>query len=1147
MASYHRSRSRHRSPSPNSSNKRHRYSYRERSRSRDKYRSSSHRHHHHHHSSRYDDDRYYSSSSRHRHDNVSVNDKRTHSREPTSRKDAVGTSSMTSSQETHVKKVATPATPDSPSTSSITDAEEALRKKQERVRKWKEAKRLKEEEENKKKAEGVGEEEGEGEAGEETKKQSAIATGGKEAEELQMKEEAEKKQREEGEKQSSESQEEPQLLQQFAAIKKAAAEAEAQEEAKKQSEAQDVNMIEADTSNEEPLETNGKKKWSLEDDYESEEEHPMDVDDSESKNTETVEAERTFKPLQKAADDNKDESLIINKPKKTFLMSSKSTKPKNAMQIGFGLGKNKMTIKKSSTALTNNSKKKDSTANKDNASTNKPIDLNKKDSEEVDPLEAYMADVQAETEKINEEDRKKLAQLNKSSKNKKSSSVIDDDEENTFDNEANVEEEIGSDPEDILALAAKRVKRKDIAPVDHSKIEYESFRKDFYIEPPELREMTPDQVDLLRIELDGIKIRGVNCPKPITKWTHCGLPAGCLEVIRRLKYEKPTSIQAQAIPAIMNGRDVIGVAKTGSGKTIAFLLPMFRHIKDQRPLETGEGPIAIIMTPTRELATQIHRECKPFLKVLNLRAVCAYGGSPIKDQIADLKRGCEIIVCTPGRMIDLLCANSGRVTNLRRVTYLVMDEADRMFDMGFEPQVMKIVNNVRPSRQTVLFSATFPRQMEALARKVLKKPLEITVGGRSVVCDDVNQIVEVREEDSKFIRLLEILGNLFNEEGEEGASALIFVDRHEAADNLLRDLIRRGYPCQSLHGGKDQADRDSTIADFKSGVTNILIATSVAARGLDVKNLKVVINYECPNHMEDYVHRVGRTGRAGNKGTAYTFITPDQDRYAMDICKALKLSGQEIPSDLQSLADSFQNKVKEGKERAQGSGFGGKGLERLDKDRDLVKKIQKKAYGGGDEDDSDEEELELKTTVVTPGITASASAAAAAAAASTSTSTSSVPTSTTHTMAEKNLTPAALAAKKAAAMVAARITAQGGMHPIVTQVGNEDGEVHPVYAEEIVINDYPQKARWRVTNKEQISQITEISGAAITTRGSYFPPGKQPTGNERKLYLFIEGDSEMVVEKAKNEIKRILIEATAAQMEADARGLGGGAGRYQVV
>jgi len=160
-----------------------------------------------------------------------------------------------------------------------------------------------------------------------------------------------------------------------------------------------------------------------------------------------------------------------------------------------------------------------------------------------------------------------------------------------------------------------------------------------------------------------------------------------IEVIKGLEYAAPTSIQAQAIPAIMSGRDIIGVAKTGSGKTIAFLLPMFRHIKDQRPIRTMEGPIAMIMTPTRELATQIHKECKPFLKALGLRASCAYGGTPLKDNIADMKRGSELIVCTPGRMIELLTTNSGRLINLHRVTYLVLDEADRMFDMGFEPQV----------------------------------------------------------------------------------------------------------------------------------------------------------------------------------------------------------------------------------------------------------------------------------------------------------------------------------------------------------------------------------------------------------------------------------------------------------------------------
>lgn len=281
--------------------------------------------------------------------------------------------------------------------------------------------------------------------------------------------------------------------------------------------------------------------------------------------------------------------------------------------------------------------------------------------------------------------------------------------------------------------------------------------------------------------------------------------------------------------------------------------------------------------------------------------MCAYGGSPIKDQIAEFKKGAEMIVCTPGRMIDLLTANSGRVTNLRRVTYIVLDEADRMFDMGFEPQVMKIIGNIRPDRQTVLFSATFPKQMDSLARKILTKPLEITVGGRSVVAAEIEQIVEVRVEDTKFNRLLEILGQMYNEDPE--CRTLIFVDRQEAADNLLRELMRKGYLCMSLHGGKDQVDRDSTIADFKAGVVPIVIATSVAARGLDVKQLKLVVNYDAPNHMEDYVHRAGRTGRAGNKGTCVTFITPDQDRYSVDIYRALKASNVTVTKELEDLAN----------------------------------------------------------------------------------------------------------------------------------------------------------------------------------------------------------------------------------------------------
>lgn len=567
--------------------------------------------------------------------------------------------------------------------------------------------------------------------------------------------------------------------------------------------------------------------------------------------------------------------------------------------------------------------------------------------EEADPLDAYMSNLTSTSVKPTKPFNIKSQ---KSRQTEPEAMFSDDDVDQTA---------VDSDnPDNILSTASAiaKKKKKDIPTVNHAKISYEPFRKDFYSEPVEMADWTEDDVTRLRMELDNIKVRGLDVPKPVQKWAQCGLGVQTLDVIQRLGYETPTSIQSQAIPAIMSGRDVIGVAKTGSGKTIAFLLPMFRHIKDQRALDTLDGPVGLVLSPTRELATQIHRECKPFLKALNLRAVCAYGGAPIKDQIADLKRGAEIVVCTPGRMIDLLAANSGRVTNLRRVTYVVLDEADRMFDMGFEPQVMKILGNVRPDRQTVLFSATFPRQMEALARKTLAKPIEIVVGGRSVVAPEITQIVEVRSEDQKFFRLLELLGNLYADEKNEDDRALIFVERQEMADGLLRDLMKKGYPCMSIHGGKDQLDRDSTIDDFKHGVVPILIATSVAARGLDVKQLTLVVNYDAPNHLEDYVHRAGRTGRAGNKGTAVTFLTEDQERYSVDIAKALKQSGQPVPEPVQKLVDAFLEKVKSGKEKASASGFGGKGLERLDQERDAAKARERKAFKTGEEGEEEEKE-----------------------------------------------------------------------------------------------------------------------------------------------------------------------------------------------
>ena len=574
--------------------------------------------------------------------------------------------------------------------------------------------------------------------------------------------------------------------------------------------------------------------------------------------------------------------------------------------------------------------------------------------EEIDPLDAFMTDL-----------GDPMAHPSKGKSFKKTKPKAQEAEALFGDDDATDLKAVEADPDDILSMASKR-KKKDLPAVNHAKISYDPFRKAFYHEPLELANMTEEEVAELRLELDGIKVRGIDVPKPVQKWSQCGLGVQTLNVIHNvLKYEKPSPIQMQACPAIMAGRDVIGVAKTGSGKTIAFLLPMFRHIKDQRPLDMLEGPIALIMTPTRELATQIHKECKHFLKALNLRAVCAYGGAPIKDQIADLKRGAEIIVATPGRFIDLLAANGGRVTNLRRVTYIVLDESDRLWDMGFEPQISRILQNIRPDRQTVLFSATFPRTIEALARKALSKPVEIVVGGRSVVASEITQIVHVLPEESKFVRLLELLGNLYSDEKNEDDRALIFVNQQSSCDTLLRDLMRKGYPCLSLHGGKDQIERDDAISDFKAGVVPIMIATSVAARGLDVKQLTLVINYDPPNHYEDLVHRAGRTGRAGAKGTAVTFLTEDQERYSIDIAKALKQSGQEVPEDVQKLVTQFTEKVKAGKEKASGSGFGGKGLERLDQERDAARNRERKTYKTGEEgEDEDKDEKDAGDDLV---------------------------------------------------------------------------------------------------------------------------------------------------------------------------------------
>lgn len=766
----------------------------------------------------------------------------------------------------------------------------------------------------------------------------------------------------------------------------------------------------------------------------------------------------------------------------------------------------------------------------------KPIDSQNKKIDS-DPLDAFMDSISAEVNQLKKESYKK-ASLETNDKIYFSSQLVQTSAKSKTQNLNNGENNEDEKPlvyqDDIQQLAKMSVK-KTLEVVDHSRMVYNDFRKEFYVQVPDIEKMSEEEVNIFRKQLDGIRIRGKDCPRPIKIFAQSGLSTRILDRIKRLNYEKPTPIQAQALPAIMSGRDVIGIAKTGSGKTLAFLLPMFRHILAQPPIILGDGPIALIMAPTRELATQIHSDIREFRSATGINSCCIYGGSDISSQIADLKRGTEVVVCTPGRMIEMLSMNKGRVTNLKRVTYLVLDEADRMFDMGFEQQILRLVNNIRPTRQTVMFSATFPRNVEVAARKILNTPLEITVHGRSVVSDTINQIVEVRENNTKFKRLMELITEWYDK-----GSILIFSQTQDSVDSLYHNVIRSGYNCLSFHAGRDQMDRDETIEDFKRGNIKILIATSGASRGLDVSCLRLVINYDVPNHLEDYVHRVGRTGRAGASGTAVTFISPNEDQYAPDLVKALSQSNKPVPQELANLAKQFEEKTKQGLARKHTSGFEGRGYQ-FNEEEELLRKaainsvqlhfggeVAEEALASRDEDfiqeDFDDDDYIVQPNTSNP---------------ITNTTTSPLPNInglvSNYELAK--MTPLQrAAAEKFNELLMSKFSTP-------TQVIGPDGQIQEHFDCEIEINDFPQLVRRRVTSKDTFLEVIEATGCAITPKGVYFAPGKQTLMNERKLYLSVEGPSQEAVNIARQEIKLVL----ESSMSNPALRIDRPAGRYSVL
>ncbi|CAB3385749.1 Hypothetical predicted protein [Cloeon dipterum] len=432
------------------------------------------------------------------------------------------------------------------------------------------------------------------------------------------------------------------------------------------------------------------------------------------------------------------------------------------------------------------------------------------------------------------------------------------------------------------------------------------FRKDFYSPHPNVLNRTSYDVEQYR-NTKEVTVKGRAVPFPNMYFEEGNFPDYVLDEVRRQGFTEPTSIQAQGWPIAMSGRDMVGIAQTGSGKTLAYILPAIVHINNQPRLARGDGPIALVLAPTRELAQQIQQVAHEFGTTSRVRNTCVFGGAPKGPQARDLERGVEIVIATPGRLIDFL--ECGK-TNLRRCTYLVLDEADRMLDMGFEPQIRKIVEQIRPDRQTLMWSATWPKEVRTLAEEFLK---------------DYIQIIDVCQEFEKQRKLLQLLSEIG---AEKENKTIVFVETKRKVDEITRSIQRDGWNASGIHGDKSQNERDWVLADFRSGKINILIATDVAARGLDVEDVKFVINYDFPNCSEDYIHRIGRTGRSDKTGTAYAFFTPNNSKQANDLISVLREANQVINPKLYEMAS-----MSKGMGRSRWGGGGGRGGDRSGRGR----------------------------------------------------------------------------------------------------------------------------------------------------------------------------------------------------------------------
>lgn len=414
-----------------------------------------------------------------------------------------------------------------------------------------------------------------------------------------------------------------------------------------------------------------------------------------------------------------------------------------------------------------------------------------------------------------------------------------------------------------------------------------------------------------------VEATGTDVPEPVTVFGP-PLEEHLITNITLARYSKPTPVQKYSIPIVASGRDLMACAQTGSGKTGGFLFPILSEsfLKGPAPVpETTNSymkkgyPTSLVLAPTRELVSQIYDEAKKFAYRSWVRPCVVYGGSDINAQIRQIERGCDLLVATPGRLVDLL---ERRKISLQNIKFLVLDEADRMLDMGFEPQIRRIVEGEDMTsvqdRQTLMFSATFPRDIQMLARDFLKDYIFLSVGRVGSTSENITQRVMYVEDDEKRSALLDILSS-----GDQGLT-LVFVETKRMADALCDFLMSQNFPATAIHGDRTQRERERALEQFRNGSTPIMVATAVASRGLDIPNVKHVVNYDLPTDIDDYVHRIGRTGRAGNTGTATSFFNRNNKNVVRDLIEILKEANQEVPSFL----DTVQREAAYGKSKGRG-------------------------------------------------------------------------------------------------------------------------------------------------------------------------------------------------------------------------------------